>query len=331
MTAIRSVLRSLRTTVDLVRSRSATADLSIFHRFVAGPYGGAQQFLCALWKELDRRGFALEQNQIAPGTAACLYNSFNFDFDRLRRFVRPGCRMVHRVDGPVGTYRGVDDGTDRQIWQINHDVAHATVFQSEYSLRQHQELGLRFVDPVVIRNAADPGVFNTAGRLPFSRSRPTRLLAVSWSDNPNKGAATYAWLERHLDWTRFEFTFVGRSPVAFERIRMIPPVTPIQLAAILRGHDVLLTASRHEACSNSLIEALSCGLPAIYVESGSNSEVVGEGGLGFADQEAIPALLDRMVDEYETRQQSIRVPRLSDVADRYLEVLGLARTPSRTQ
>ena len=46
------------------------------------------------------------------GTPACLFNSFNFDFRRLRRFAREGVRMVHRVDGPIGVYRGFDDGTD---------------------------------------------------------------------------------------------------------------------------------------------------------------------------------------------------------------------------
>ena len=102
------------------------------------PYGGGHQFLRGLWKELDRRGFTVENNRIPPHTPACLYNSFNFDFDRLRRFARSPCRMVHRVDGPIGVYRGVDDGTDRRIWQINHDLADATIFQSQYSLRLHQ-------------------------------------------------------------------------------------------------------------------------------------------------------------------------------------------------
>ena len=48
-------------------------------------------------------------------TRACLFNSFNFDFARVRRFARRDCRMVHRVDGPIGAYRGFDDGTDARI------------------------------------------------------------------------------------------------------------------------------------------------------------------------------------------------------------------------
>jgi glycosyltransferase involved in cell wall biosynthesis len=325
MNAIRQVLRSLRTTVDLVRARTGSADLAVFHDFMPAPYGGGHQFLRALCKDFVRRGFVLENNRIAAGTSACLYNAFNFDFDRLRRFARAGCRMVHRVDGPVGVYRGADDGTDRRIWNINHDLADATIFQSQYSLDRHQEMGLAFVNPAVIHNAADPDVFHATGRAPFSRARRTRVVAVSWSDNPNKGAATYAWLESHLDCQRFEITFVGRSRIAFERIRTIPPIPSIELAALLREHDIFITASRHESCSNSLVEALSCGLPSIYVESGSNAELVGDAGFGFTADEQIPGLLDRLVREFDLRQQAIRAPVLSDVANRYLDVLGLPR------
>ena len=328
MSAIRGVLRSLRTTVALVRARTGSADLAVFHDFMPAPYGGGPQFLSALCKELVRRGFVLENNRIAAGTPACLYNGFNFDFDRIRRFAREGCRMVHRVDGPVAVYRGADDGTDRRIWKINRDLADATIVQSQYSLGQHQEMGLAFVNPVVVHNAADPDVFHPTGRAPFAKGRRTKVIAVSWSDNTNKGAATYAWLERHLDWQRFEITFVGRSRIAFDRIRTIPPVPSAELAALLRDHDIFITASRHESCSNSLVEALSCGLPSIYVDSGSNAELVGEAGLGFTADEQIPGLLDRLVHEFELRQQAIRAPALSDVADRYLDVLGVGPAPA---
>jgi glycosyltransferase involved in cell wall biosynthesis len=324
VTGIRRYLRSLQTTADLMRTWSGHADLAVFHDFVPPPGGGGHQFLRALWKELERRGYALENNRITADTPACLYNSFNFDFDRLRRFAKRGCRMIHRVDGPIGVYRGGDDGSDRRIWQINRDLADATIFQSQYSLQRHQALGMTFTNPTVIHNAADPGIFHREGRAPFSRTRRLKLVAVSWSDNPNKGAETYRWLEQHLDWERFAFTFVGRSRVAFERIRLIPAIPTTELAAILRDHDVFITASRHESCSNSLVEALSCGLPALYVDSGSNGELVADAGFAFTDHQQLPELLDRLVDEYEARQAAIRAPHLVDVADRYLAVLGLS-------
>jgi glycosyltransferase involved in cell wall biosynthesis len=173
-------------------------------------------------------------------------------------------------------------------------------------------------------NAADPRIFHRRGRIPFDRQRRVRLMSTSWSDNPNKGAAIYKWIEDHLDWDRFDYTFVGRSTVRFERIRVLAPVPSAHLSTLLRQHDIYIAASRNDPCSNSLIEALSCGLPAVYLKSGGHPEIVGEGGLGFVHEQEIPELLDRLVDDYESRQQRISVPSLAEVTDRYLEAMGVA-------
>jgi glycosyltransferase involved in cell wall biosynthesis len=299
------------------------ADVSFFHEFRPPPTGGGQQFLRALWSDLQRRGLKLENNTISHTTRACLFNSYNFDFERLRGLRRVGCRMVHRVDGPMSVYRGWDNGSDERIWQINQEIADVTVFQSRYSLQKHVELGMTFKSPCVIMNAADPQIFHPRGRISFDRQRKTRLISSSWSNNPNKGAATYKWIEDHLDWDRYEYTFVGCSPVQFERIRMLPPVTSTELACLLRQSDVFITASRNDPCSNALIEALSCGLPAIYLESGGHPEIVKEAGFGFLDESDIPSLLDRLVDEYEDRRARISLPTLTEVADHYLAIMGI--------
>jgi len=306
-------------------TRSRAADISIFHEFKRPPYGGGNQFLLALRSELLRRELQVETNTISSRSRACLFNSFNFDFARLRTLRRSECRMVHRVDGPVGIYRGRDDGTDARIRAINDELADTTVFQSRYSLERHLELGLTFKDPSVITNAVDPRIFHPPAEPEPLASRRVRLIATAWSDNPNKGASVYSWLEDHLDWDRFDFTFVGRSPIRFKRIRMLSPLPSEALADVLREHDVFITASKHESCSNALIEALACGLPALYVRSGGHPEIVGNAGLGFEAPEELPMLLNQLVAEYEVHRGSISVPSLTDVADRYLVKMGFDR------
>ena len=300
------------------------ADIAVFHEFRAPPYGGGNQFLLALCREWERRGLRLSPNRYARGVRACLCNSFNFAFDAVCNRPRR-CRLVHRVDGPVGVYRGTDDETDRRIWQLNHDLADATIFQSRYSLEKHRELGMEFRNPRVIRNAADPAVFHPRGRVAFDPSRKIRLISTSWSDNPNKGAGTYKWIEDHVDRERYTYTFVGRSPVAFDWIRTLPPLPSEALADELRQHDIYITASRHDPCSNALIEALSCGLPALCLDSGGHPEIVGEGGLTFQHPEQIPSLLDALVVRYAQFQETIAVPTLANTADRYLDAMGIER------
>jgi len=299
-------------------------DLSIFHEFAPPPAGGGHQFLRALKHEWECRGLRVEENAVSGTTRACLLNSFNFDADRFRFLKRSGCRTIHRVDGPLAVYRGTDDGTDRKIAEWNQEFAQGTIFQSRFSLQAHQKLGLSFHDPVVIPNAADPRIFFPPKRHSSPGGRKLRVLSASWSDNRNKGADVYEWLDQNLDFSCVDYTFVGRLSSKMKNILVRPPAPSNELADLLRAHDVYLTASQNDPCSNSLIEALSCGLPAVYLNSGGHPELVGEAGVEFSAAEEIPALLEQMAEQIEMFREKIKVPKIEAVAARYLEVLGLA-------
>ena len=317
-----AVAREVSTEIDRVRfSRRGAADVALFHEFAPPPTGGGHQFLRALVSELERRGLTVEVNRISAGTGACLFNSFNFDFRRLRRFARDDVRFVHRVDGPIATYRGFDDGTDARIAEINQELADATIVQSQYSRDAHLALGIELVDPRLISNAADPSIFHAPAEREPLAGRRVRVIATSWSDNPNKGAEVIAWLDRHLDHDRYELTFAGRTDETFEHVRVLGPIASEPLAAELRRSDVYLAPSRNDPCSNALLEALASGLPAVFRASGGHPELVGDAGVAFDEPEEVVAALDRLVSELDERRAAIRVTPLAEVADRYLEVL----------
>ena len=317
----RRAVAPLRTELDRLASRDDGADLALFHDDAPAPSGGGNQFLRALVGELEARGLTVERNRISGSTHACLFNSFNFDFRRLRRFARDDVRLVHRVDGPIAAYRGYEDGTDRRILRINHELASATVFQSQWSLERHGELGLELRLPAVIHNAVDPAIFHPPELREPLEDRRVRLVATSWSSNPRKGADVLTWLDRHLDHERFELVFVGRPPARLDRARVIAPLDSHALAEVLRHSDVYLAASRDDPCSNALLEALACGLPAAFLRSGGHPELVGEAGLGFDRPEEVPDVLERLTAEVDGRRNAISLPSLTTVADRYLEIL----------
>jgi glycosyltransferase involved in cell wall biosynthesis len=321
------LLRRARIEGDWLASRRGRADLALFHELAPSPAGGGHQFLRALVGELRRRGFDVELNRLSAGTPACLFNSFNFDRARLERFARSDCRMVHRIDGPIGVYRGYDDGTDRTIAEVNAELANATVLQSRYSLEKHRELGLELRSPVVISNTVDPAIFHSPSENVPLFGRKVNVIATSWSDNARKGAATLEWLDRNLDRGRYELTFVGRTSGSFEHSRVVGPVASEEVARLLRESDVYVAPSFDDPCSNALLEALACGLPAVYRRSGGHPELVGEGGLPFHEDEELPDLLDRLVAELQERRAAIRIPSLADIAGKYLAVLGLQSRP----
>lgn len=311
--------------IALLKSQFTSADLSIFHEFEPPPSGGGHQFLRAFMKQATQRGIRLENNRISQATRSCLFNSFNFDEKRLSLMKRDSVLYVHRVDGPIDVYRGRNDGIDKQIYDISQKFADKTIFQSQYSLEKHLELGMQFKNPTVIMNAADPEIFHKNNRIEFSQNRKIKLIASSWSDNINKGASVYQWLDEHLDWRCFEFTFVGRIPIEFKNILTLPPVDSSRIAKLFREHDIYITASRNDPCSNSLLEALSCGLPAIYLQSGGHPEIVKQAGLGFEEAEQIPELLNQVALKYETFQSQVSVPTIQEVSGEYLKVLELIK------
>jgi len=303
-----------------------TPVISLWHQFHPPPWGGGNQFMLALKAEMVRQGIMVRKNDGRKDVMAHILHGVWFDASAFRK--RHNSRIIpviHRIDGPTVLYRADGSGShlDEQCFNLNAEFATATVFQSQWSLEQNLSLGYRPVNPVVIPNAAEPEIFHSRGRLSFSPDRRIRLISTSWSDNPNKGADVYRWIEEHLDWGRFEYTFVGNAEIRFANIRHILPVPSSELADLLRQHDIFITASRNDPCSNSLIEALTSGLPALFLNSGGHPELVGKGGLPFNDVEEILSQLDRLVTDYPTFRSCIFAPRISDVTHRYLQVAGL--------
>jgi len=309
---------------DLSLEEGARQSLTValWHTFFKPPWGGGNQFMMALRKALMRQNVKIRENEIGEEIDAYVLNSIHFDVDAFMEFSRRArINVIHRIDGPIHLIRGFDREKDQLSYDLNARFASATVLQSAWTYRKIVDHGYRPVNPVIIHNAVDPTIFHSRRRVLFSRDRKTRLISSSWSPKPRKGGPTYKWIDQHLDWDRFEYTFVGNVSEKFERIRHVDPVPSEQLADMLRSHDIYVAASRNDPCSNALIEALSCGLPVLYLNDGGHPELVGYGGLPFENEDEILSQLDRLVEHYEMFQRLIVVSRMDDVADKYLAVI----------
>jgi|SRR3989344_448325 len=302
--------------------------IAFFHEFKRPPWGGSNTFTLALKKELEKWGVYILENRVTKDTRACLLNAYLFDPDKIAKIKRdyPGIKIVHRIDGPIGIYRGTDLDIDHKIHEMNTRLADATIFQSEYSLIKHREHGMVFKKPVIIQNASDPSIFNSKGKINYSSERRGKIFAASWSDGLKKGFALYKWLDTHLDWDKYEFTFVGRAPEKykdynFKHVRYIKAMSSGPLAREIKNHDVYLTASQDESCSNSLIEGLTCGLPAVYISSGGHPEIVKKGGVSFSGQDDVLVAINEVFQNYEKYRMQISVYSIQEIADKYLRVL----------
>ncbi|SBW09680.1 Glycosyl transferase, group 1 [uncultured Alphaproteobacteria bacterium] len=299
--------------VGLVSARAPR--VHILFPFREGPWGGGNQMLAALRDMLRERG----QWTDAPEDAdAVLFDSFNGAAEVIackRRL--PEVPFVHRINGPVHLYRGEDSGIDGVVIGLADKVADGVIFQSEYTRQGFLGMGLR--EPrrsTVILNAPDRRIFHAEGRAPSADGR-LRLIAVSWSANWNKGFDVYRHLDETLDFSRYDMTFVGNSPIAFRNIRQLPPRDSADVAALLRRADIFITASRDDPCSNSLAEAIACGAVPVAQRSGGHPELVGEGGTLFDGKNDVLAAVEAAADALGDLRAKLPDRSADGVADAY--------------
>ncbi len=105
-------------------------------------------------------------------------------------------------------------------------------------------------------------------------------------------------------------------------VRLLGVKTSGDLAATMRQMDAMVHAAQNEPCSNAITEALACGLPVWYLDSGGNRELAGNYGIPLTDNIA------RDIDELRSRYEELRENVVRDrekflihhVARQYLDV-----------
>lgn len=293
--------------------------LTILFDFKEGAWGGGNQFLKHLRFGLARIGWTITDLQSKIGYRVLinsfLYNEFYDKFFLLNtRFV------LHRIDGPTDLIRGEKSDIDSKMYEVNRKYADITVYQSEWSLFKNLEMGFVPVRPVLIRNTTNGNVFYR-GNKSFDKSNKIKLISSSWSGNPRKGGAVYKWLDENLDFTKYEYVFIGRLSEKVKNIIVVDPLPPEELSAALRESDIYITASENDPCSNALIEAIACGLPSIAANSGGHPEIIKFCGCLFDKPAEIPDLLERIIANYESYQNLCVVPSFEAVAHNYERAL----------
>lgn len=289
----------------------------ILFPFREGPWGGCNQFLVALRDELKRTEHLADSPERAD---IILFDSINIPWAVIRLKKRLlGTPFVQRIDGPISAYRGGGRVVDRLVYALGSALADAVVFQSDYSRTRNRELGMPAPElSAVIVNASRQDLFYPQPGRP--KTKRIRIISTSWSSNLRKGFDIYRYLDQHLDFSRYEMTFIGNSPIAFDNIVSMRPMRSADLAEQLRAHDIFFAASRDDPCSNAVVEALSCGLPVVALNSGGHPELVGSGGALFDTMAGALAAIDEVATKYEFYRQQVTVRPIASVAADYLRL-----------
>ena len=288
----------------------------ILFEFVDGPWGGGNQFLKALknqWKKKNIYANCIDDADVI------LFNSYPFRhenfFDVIFEQRKKKKLIFHRLDGPISLVRGKDFYIDEAIFAFNNLFADGTIYQSSWIKENCLNLGLQGNKRnTVIMNAPDKDIFYKNQNHHFNKNK-IKLIATSWSGNWRKGFDVYKWLDENLNFDRYQMTFIGNSPIEFNNIKHKKPMNSYELGNELRQNDIYIAASRNEPCSNALIEAMHCGLPAVGFQGGGTPEIIGKAGECFSNKDEIPSLLERIEStyfEYRDRIQLLNIDKISD-------------------
>ena len=264
--------------------------IKIIYNIKKGPWGGGNQFLRALKEELVQNKLYTEKIENAD---IILFNSHHHLNHTIRlKFQYPKKVFIHRVDGPIFSIRNKNLIIDKFIFRVNKIIADGTIFQSNFSFKKSQSLFLKTYNKKRIIINAPSNVFSSNKNNQFYE-KPT-IIINSWSPNLNKGFKTYKFLDENLNFDDFEVKFIGNSPIRFKNIINIGPLSSEKLKNELLSSHIYLTASINDPCSNSLIEAVHCGLTPIAINSGGHPEIINDDKFIFDDNNSLLSILEKI-------------------------------------
>lgn len=284
------------------------------YQFREGPYGGANQFLKNLKEYFIKSGIYTE-NMREADVILINHVTVSKEVINLKREC-PDKVFIHRMDGPVSKHRPRAKWIDWQSIFLDRILCDATVFQSQWTKDSCVQLGYNERNCyAIIHNAPNEEIF-------FKRERKfenekVKLVSTSWSANWNKGFHVLQYLDQKLDFEKYECTFIGRSPVEFQNIRVMPPMDSTKLAEELAKQDIFLAISKNESCSNSLIEAMNTGLVVVGVESGCYQEIVRDGGVLVQNYKDILTAIDNVLTNYEAYREKLPYYSMDSIGQQY--------------
>lgn len=289
------------------------------------PYGGGAHFLSGYADYLIARGISVTDT-LEPGIDIIYMldpraENHQFpDWEVIKQYKRsfPQTRVIHRIND-TDKARGLSGQLEPLMIHANQEVADATVFISEWVKNHYLNLGYvaSKLDAVIINGCNEDWFFPKHNK---NIHKPVRLVTHHWSDNPNKGADVYEYIDKVLLKSQdFEFTYVGRynKQLTPTNVKVLQPLYGLALGDELRRHDIYVTGARWEACGMHHIEGAACGLPVIcHADGGGVLELVSSDCV-FRTPAEFAECLTRVINTYETRQPTQRT--LSECCESYLE------------
>lgn len=287
--------------------------VAIGTRIQRGAFGGGNQFAKTLTDWLRKQNIEVVHDLNHPAIDIVLITTVKpwaraAAFDIADAFAyaghRPNTALVLRVNECDQRKGHRLKLLNRYLRSIIKQVDHS-VFVSKW-LRQAV---LPYNSPLhprttVIHSGADDRLFNATGSTGWNHQNPLRIVTHHWSSSWYKGWDVYQALDSYLGTPAgkpYQFTYIGNPwPKAHLRnTAILPPQSGTRLADLLKHNHLYISGSQNEPAGMHVIEAVACGLPVLWRQSGSMGEYCAPYGISYTGpNDIVPALQEIQKNYY---------------------------------
>lgn len=296
------------------------------YRTVEQPWGGANSFLRALQGAMAQDPdieivteehaecdvFFLNQLYRGPGRAR--FGPRFLSVRHLRRLARSGttsfwrawqrrlagrpprspaivCRLVNHSEHAYGK-------ANREQIELFRALKHTTadIFQTRYLHEVFKASGYNKSNFTIIHNGVDQAVFHDRGRVAWQPGQPLVVVSAAMTRRQSKRFDLIAAMSEQ---PQVESYHLGIWPegVAPANVRLLGQLGHTEIAEFFRkkAHAFMHPAEK-DICPNTVLEAMSCGLPVFYSRLGGTADLVGPNGVAL--DEGIESAVVRLKASY---------------------------------
>lgn len=296
----------------------------LYYKPITKPWGGSNSFILSLKNYFIKQGVELTHDINGDYDILFLNSAYKapgkfINYKEIIRVKERGyssffrqllakkknrsVKILYRLDGLRRIYASMDSKMDRI--QLNCvSFADQLVFQSDFALEMFRECGYKGNNFSIVYNGVNQDIFNMIDRVYWDNKSVLKIIACSWSSNPAKGHKIVAELS---GCEGVEVSFIGAwaQGISSGNVRLLGGLSQNGIAEEFRKHHVFVFPSLNEACSNILLEALSAGLPVLYLDSGSNEEIAGNYGVKLRNSDLAKSL-DEIKSGYSSLMDNIK-------------------------
>lgn len=262
--------------------------------------GGPATFMHNLQRYLERHNYLYLSSL---KNARVVFFPTSFSLSKLDKIKRQGGYIIQRLDGIYyPSKHGEQYRTfNKEAKKIYQDYTDVVVFQSRYSQAQCFAMFGERDNYQIIINGVDTSIFYPAQSRENTRIEgKIQFVTTGRFRNIDMLEPVVKALDMLKDQINFELTVIG--PVVnpqlepyFQRtyIRHIEVLPLAKIAEVLRSSNIFIYSHLNPPCPNSVVEAISCGLPVIGFDSGAMAE------LCFFSKELLASVSEDIFQKYE--------------------------------